>query len=56
MLCQTVSVEEAASALGISRASAYRAAARDELPAIRIGRRIVIRRAALEQLLKNGRG
>jgi excisionase family DNA binding protein len=52
MLCDTVTVAEAAASLGISRASAYRAAGRGELGAIRIGRRLVIPRAALKRLLE----
>jgi excisionase family DNA binding protein len=47
----TVSVPEAAKALGISRNAAYVAARRGELPAIRIGKRFVIPRPALEKLL-----
>lgn len=48
---QTVTVEEAAQILGIGRNSAYEAVRRGELPAIRIGRRFVIPKAALERLL-----
>jgi len=47
----TVTVEEAAGILGISRTFAYEAVRRGELPAIRIGRRLVIPRAALARLL-----
>ena len=47
----TMTVEEAAVALGISRAFAYEAVTRNEIPHIRIGRRILIPRAALEHLL-----
>ena len=52
MLRETITVAEAAQALGISRASAYRAAGRGELGAIRIGRRLVIPRAMLKRLLE----
>ncbi len=38
----TMTVEEAAVVLGISRASAYGAVSRGEIPCIRIGRRILI--------------
>ncbi len=38
----TLSVEEAGELLGISRRSAYRAAARGELPTVRLGRRLVV--------------
>jgi excisionase family DNA binding protein len=48
---QTVTVEEAAQVLGISRSSAYEAVRRGELPVIRIGRRYVVPRAALERML-----
>jgi excisionase family DNA binding protein len=47
----TVTVEQAATILGISRALAFRAVRRGEIPALRFGRRIVIPRAALEQML-----
>jgi excisionase family DNA binding protein len=50
----TLSVEEAAIALGISRTFAYEAVARGEIPCIRIGRRILIPKAALEKLLAGG--
>ena len=44
-------VVEAAYLLNISRAFAYELVARGELPAIRLGRRIVIPRVGLEKLL-----
>lgn len=47
----TMSVEEVASALGISRAFAYEAIHRGEIPYIRIGRRLLIPRAALSRLV-----
>lgn len=47
----TLTVHEAAELLGISRAFAYELVARHELPSIRLGRRVVIPRKALEQLL-----
>ena len=47
----TISVEEAAALLGISRRSAYRAAANGELPAVRLGRRLRVPSAALRELL-----
>jgi excisionase family DNA binding protein len=46
-----LSVEEAAGLLGISRALAYELVNRGELPAVRLGRRIVVPRAGLEALL-----
>lgn len=48
----TLSVEEAAALLGISRALAYELIARGELPSLRLGRRIVVPRRALEQLVE----
>ena len=50
---QTVSIEEAAIRLGISRTLAYELAKRDALPApvIRLGRRMVVSRAALDLVL-----
>jgi excisionase family DNA binding protein len=44
----TLRVEEAAVLLGISRGLAYELINRGELPALRLGRRIVVPRAALE--------
>lgn len=48
----TMNVEEAAVVLGISRASAYQAVTRGEIPCIRIGRRILVPKAALERMLE----
>ena len=48
---QTLTVEEAARVLGISRSSAYEAVRRGELPTVRIGRRYVVPRVALERML-----
>lgn len=50
----TLLVEEAAHALGISRASAYEGVRTGTIPSIRIGRRILVPRAALERLLGIG--
>lgn len=47
----TLSVEEAADALGISRALAYEAVQRGEIPSVRIGKRILIPKACLNNLL-----
>ncbi len=38
----TLTVEEAGRLLGLSRSSAYRAAARGELPTVRFGRRLIV--------------
>jgi hypothetical protein len=47
----TVSVETAGAILGISRASAYAAVGADELPVIRVGRRLLVPTARLRVLL-----
>jgi excisionase family DNA binding protein len=49
----TMTVEEAACALGINRNSAYEAARNGELPAIRIGRRLLVPKAAFAKMLEN---
>jgi excisionase family DNA binding protein len=48
---QTITVEEAARLLGIGRTSAYLAVRRGDLPVLRIGRRYVVPRVALERML-----
>ncbi len=48
---RTLTVEEAAKALGIGRNSAYEAVKRGEIPSITIGRRLVVPAAALERML-----
>lgn len=48
----TMTVEQAAKALGLSRSLAYEAVRTGELPSLRIGGRILIPRVALEELLK----
>jgi excisionase family DNA binding protein len=50
----TYTLNEAARRLGISRALAYEAAHRGELPVCRIGRRMLVPRAALLRLLEDG--
>lgn len=49
---ETLTVGEAALVLGLGRSAAYRAAKKGELPALRIGRRYLVPRAALERLLQ----
>jgi excisionase family DNA binding protein len=44
-------VEEAGRMLGISRAHAYELVARGELPHLRLGRRVVVPKQAIELLL-----
>ena len=47
------SVEEACKLLGLSRGSMYQAVRIGQIPGIRIGRRILIPRVAIERLLAN---
>lgn len=52
----TYTINEAAEILGISRTSAYRAAKTGEIPTIKIGRRILVGRQALLDIIgKHGR-
>lgn len=48
----TLTVTEAAEILGISRSSAYELVNTGDIPALRLGRRIVVPRAALDALLE----
>lgn len=48
---QTLDIPEVARLLGCSRGTAYRAAREGKLPALRIGRRLVVPRHALERWL-----
>jgi excisionase family DNA binding protein len=50
----TITVEAAAKILGIGRNQAYAAAARGEIPVIRIGKRLLAPIAALERLVNGG--
>ena len=47
----TMTVEEAATLLGVSRALAYDLVRRGELPCLRLGRRVVVPRKALEDFI-----
>ncbi|MFO8102067.1 MAG: helix-turn-helix domain-containing protein [Dehalococcoidia bacterium] len=47
----TLTVEESARLLGISRGLAYELARTGQIPVIRFGRRMLVPRAALERLL-----
>ncbi len=49
---KTLTVDETASALGISRNAAYEGVRRGEIPSIRVGRRLLVPRAALERMLE----
>jgi excisionase family DNA binding protein len=50
---QTLTLTEAAAILGIARSTAYQLASEDRLPVpvIRLGRRVVVARAAIERLI-----
>jgi excisionase family DNA binding protein len=48
---ETATVPEAAKRLGIGRNQAYEAAARGDIPTIRIGKRILVPLAALDRML-----
>lgn len=48
---ETLSVAEAGRRLGISRSSAFQAAANGQLPVIKIGKRLLVPRVALERML-----
>ena len=48
----TLTVEEAARRLGIGRNTAYEAARLGHIPIIRVGRRLLVPRAALDRLLE----
>lgn len=52
----TLTVEQSAGLLGISRALAYDLVRRHELPALRLGRRLVVPRVALEEMLRDASG
>jgi excisionase family DNA binding protein len=55
--CLTITIPEAAKALGISRNLAYELARRDKLPVpvIKLGKRMVLSRKAVEALLEAGK-
>jgi excisionase family DNA binding protein len=48
---ETMTVEEAAKRLGISRDSAYKAVHAGEIPSIRIGRKLLIPKSAFAAML-----
>ncbi len=47
----TLTVDEAARCLGIGRNSAYEAIAKGEIPVIRVGKRLLVPKAALAKML-----
>jgi len=52
----TMSVQEAAKALGIGRNTAYELIRQKKLPSIRLGKRIVVSKSALERLIEGETG
>ncbi len=50
----TLTVDETARCLGIGRNSAYEAIARGEIPVVKVGKRLLVPKAALEILLAAG--
>ena len=48
------SVEEVCEILGVGRNTVYEALRRNELPSVRVGGRVVIPKAALDRLVKDG--
>lgn len=46
-----LSVEEAGRVVGLSRGSAYEAARKGEIPTLKIGRRVLVPRAKLQELI-----
>ena len=46
-----LNVQQAAKMLGIGRNQAYEAARRGQIPTVRIGKRILVPKAALERML-----
>jgi excisionase family DNA binding protein len=51
---RTYKIEEAARLLGVGRNQCYEAVKRGDLPSIRLGKRLLIPRAALDRLLDSG--
>jgi excisionase family DNA binding protein len=48
---EVYTVEETAQILRLSRQSAYEAAKKGDIPTVRVGRRLLVPRAALQRLL-----
>lgn len=53
-LSPTLTIEECALVLGLSRGSAYEAARTGQIPVLRIGRRLLVPRAKLLRMLGEG--
>lgn len=47
----TYTIEEVASILGVGRSTAYDAARRGEIPTVRLGRRLLVPKAKLDEML-----
>jgi len=56
MECRTIKIEEAAKVLGISRNTAYDAVKSGQLPTVKIGRRFLVPKAALDRMLEGAAG
>ena len=52
--CLTYSIAEAADKLGIGKNQGYEAARRGEIPTIKIGKRVLVPRAAFDRMLGQG--
>jgi excisionase family DNA binding protein len=52
MQAKTITVTQASELLGVSRNAAYQAARAGEIPVIRIGRRLLVPRVALDRMLE----
>jgi excisionase family DNA binding protein len=52
----TMSVPEAAKVLGLSRGSAFEAVRRGEIPVLRIGRRLLVSRKRLQEIIEGRDG
>ena len=50
-MLDTITIDEVAKRLGISRTSAFEAARRGDIPALRIGNRLLVPLARLERML-----
>lgn len=48
---ETITINETAERLGISRALAYKAARNGEIPMIKVGKRFLVLRAGLDKML-----
>jgi len=49
----TLTVSETAKILGLGRNSAYEAVARGEIPVVKVGKRLLVPKAALEKMLRD---